>query len=41
MNTLTTAPVGPLLARLFAEAEAAHPMNDPAFASISDEGVRT
>jgi predicted O-methyltransferase YrrM len=37
MNTLTTAPVGPLLARLFAEAEAAHPMNDPAFASISDE----
>ena len=37
MNTLTTAPVGPLLDRLFAEAEAAHPMNDPAFASISDE----
>jgi predicted O-methyltransferase YrrM len=37
MNTLTTAPVAPLLDRLFAEADAAHPMNDPAFASISSE----
>ena len=41
MNTLTTAPVAPLLDRLFAEAEAAHPMQDPAFASISsDERMR-
>jgi len=37
MNTLTTVPVAPLLDRLFAESEAAHPMTDPAFASISDE----
>jgi predicted O-methyltransferase YrrM len=36
MNTLTTAPVAPLLARLFAEAEAASPRNDPAFASFTD-----
>lgn len=35
MTTLTTAPVAPLLDRLFAEAEAAHPMMDPVFASIS------
>jgi predicted O-methyltransferase YrrM len=37
MTTLTNAPVAPLLDRLFSEAEAAHPMNDPAFASISNE----
>ena len=37
MNTLTTAPVAPLLDRLFAEAQAAHPMQDPAFASIASE----
>ena len=35
MTTLTSAPVGPLLDRLFTQADAAHPMNDPAFASIS------
>ena len=41
MNTLTTAPVAPLLDRLFAEAQAAHPMQDPAFTSISsDERMR-
>lgn len=37
MNTLTTAPVAPLLDRLFEEADAAHPMKDPAFASIPSE----
>lgn len=37
MNTLTAAPVGPLLDRLFEEAEAANPMNDSRFASISRE----
>jgi len=37
MTTLTTAPVAPLLDRLFDEADAAHPMNDPAFAAISRE----
>jgi predicted O-methyltransferase YrrM len=37
VNTLVTAPVAPLLDRLFSEAEAAHPMADPAFTSISDE----
>jgi predicted O-methyltransferase YrrM len=37
MNTLTNAPVAPLLDRLFKEAEATHPMTDPAFASISNE----
>lgn len=41
MNTLTTTPVAPLLDRLFEESEAAHPMKDPAFASISsDERMR-
>ncbi len=41
MTTLTTAPVAPLLDRLFTEAEATHPMTDPAFASISkDERLR-
>ena len=37
MTTLTNAPVAPLLDRLFKEAEAAHPMANPAFASISSE----
>jgi predicted O-methyltransferase YrrM len=37
MTTLTTVPVAPLLDRLFKDAEAAHPMNDPAFASVSNE----
>jgi predicted O-methyltransferase YrrM len=37
MNTLTNAPVAPLLDRLFTAADAAHPMHDPAFASISGE----
>lgn len=41
MTTLTSAPVAPLLERLFAEAEAADPRMDPAFASIpSDERLR-
>ncbi|MEG3143229.1 class I SAM-dependent methyltransferase [Sphingomonas sp. RT2P30] len=37
MTTLTSAPVAPLLARLFAEAEAQSPATDPAFAAISPE----
>jgi predicted O-methyltransferase YrrM len=37
VNTLTNAPVVPLLDRLFKEAEATHPMTDPVFASISGE----
>ncbi|UAK25802.1 O-methyltransferase [Sphingomonas nostoxanthinifaciens] len=37
MTTLTNAPVAPLLDRLFKEAQAAHPMTNPAFASISSE----
>ncbi|AHE55324.1 O-methyltransferase [Sphingomonas sanxanigenens] len=37
MTTLTTAPVAPLLDRLFAEAEALQPMANPAFAAISPE----
>jgi predicted O-methyltransferase YrrM len=37
MTTLTTAPVAPLLDRLFAEAAAAHPMHDPAFSAVSSE----
>jgi len=41
MITLTSTPVAPLLDRLFAQADAAHPMADPAFASISgDERLR-
>lgn len=41
MTSLTTAPVAPLLDRLFAEAAAAHPASSPAFASISaDERLR-
>jgi predicted O-methyltransferase YrrM len=37
MTTLANAPVAPLLDRLFTEADAARPLADPAFASISDE----
>ena len=37
MTTLTTPPVAPLLERLFAEAESAHPMADPRFASMPGE----
>jgi len=37
MTMLVSAPVAPLLDRLFAEADAASPMTDPAFASIPDE----
>jgi len=37
MTTLVSAPVAPLLDRLFAEADAASPMTNPAFASIPDE----
>ena len=41
MTTFTSAPVAPLLDRLFAEAEAAHPMSDPRFASMpSEERIR-
>ena len=41
MNTLTTAPVAPLLDRLFAEADAASPMNSPLAAALSDEQRRS
>jgi predicted O-methyltransferase YrrM len=37
MNTLTTAPVAPLLDRLFKEADAASPMANPAIAAIPAE----
>jgi len=37
MITLTNAPVAPLLDRLFTEADAAHPMTNPTFASIPSE----
>jgi len=37
MTILTSAPVAPLLDRLFAEAEAATPMANPAFATVSPE----
>jgi len=37
MNTLTAAPVAPLLDRLFAEAETNSPAANPAFASITAE----
>lgn len=40
MTTLTSAPVAPLLSRLFEEADAASPMATPAFASLSDEDRR-
>jgi predicted O-methyltransferase YrrM len=37
MTTLTTAPLAPLLARLFDEAAAASPAQSPAFAAVSAE----
>ena len=37
MTILTSAPVAPLLDRLFAEADAASPLASPAFASLSGE----
>jgi predicted O-methyltransferase YrrM len=37
MTTLLSAPVAPLLDRLFAEAEAASPLSSPAFASLSGD----
>ena len=40
MNTLTTAPVAPLLDRLFEEADAASPMNSPLAAAVSVEQHR-
>ena len=41
MTTLTTAPVAPLLDRLFEEAEAASPMNSPLAAALSVEQHRS
>lgn len=35
MNTLTAAPLAPLIERLFAQAAAASPRNDPAFAHVA------
>ena len=40
MTTLATAPLAPLLDRLFAEADALSPQTNPAFASISSEERR-
>lgn len=40
MNTLTTAPVAPLLDRLFEEADATSPMNSPLAAALSVEQHR-
>jgi predicted O-methyltransferase YrrM len=40
MNTLTTAPVAPLLDRLFEEADAASPMNSPLAAALTIEQHR-
>jgi len=37
MTTLSSAPVAPLLARLFAEADANPPTRSPAFADVTDE----
>ena len=37
MTTLTTAPIAPLLERLFTQADEASPMNDPAFADMTDD----
>ncbi len=37
MNILTSAPVAPLLDRLFAEADASSPMESPAFGSMPNE----
>lgn len=39
MNTLTSAPVAPLLDRLFQQADAASPMEDAAIADLSKEDV--
>jgi predicted O-methyltransferase YrrM len=39
MTTLTTTPLGPLLDRLFAEADAASPMASPAAAGLSPEDL--
>lgn len=39
MTTLTSAPLAPLLDRLFAEADAASPMNDPAAAVMPAEDI--
>lgn len=39
MTTLTTAPVGPLLDRLFAEADAGSPMSSPAATALSAEDL--
>jgi len=41
MNTLTTAPVAPLLDRLFEEADAASPMDSPLAAALSPEQRRS
>lgn len=40
MTTLSSAPVAPLLARLFAEADANPPERSPAFAGTTSEGLR-
>ena len=40
MNTLITAPLAPLLDRLFEEADAASPMRDPALADLFQERER-
>jgi predicted O-methyltransferase YrrM len=40
MTILTSAPVAPLLDRLFAEADALSPLTNPAFASVSSEERR-
>jgi len=37
MTSVTTSPIAPLLDRLFAEADAASPMADPAFAGITPD----
>jgi predicted O-methyltransferase YrrM len=37
MNTLTTAPLAPLIDRLFTEADATSPSTSPAFAAVSSE----
>ena len=37
MNTLTAAPLAPLLARLFVEADSARPLTHPSFAAVSPE----
>lgn len=37
MTTLTTAPIAPLIARLFVAADSARPLTHPAFATMSEE----